>query len=57
MSLTIFPFTIGPLLKNRAGLSEKDLITLMKERKKMIPIWINNMIPNTKAQKKNKSSI
>lgn len=46
MGLIIFPFVIGPLLKRRAKISDKEFIELMKERKKLIPQWIKAMLEN-----------
>ena len=46
LSMTIFPFTAGPLLRNRTGMSIEDFNKLMVERKKLIPVWINEMIKN-----------
>lgn len=51
MSMTLFPFTIGPILKNRAGLSDKDLTEMLKERKLLIPIWLKSMLDNPKNSK------
>lgn len=44
IGLTLFPFMASPLLKKRAKLSDDDFIKLMKERKKLIPIWIKSML-------------
>lgn len=46
MGLIIFPFVIGPLLKRRAKINDKEFIELMKERKKLIPVWIRSMLEN-----------
>lgn len=44
MSLIFFPFTSSTMLKSRAGLNENDFISLMEERKKLIPYWIMSMM-------------
>ncbi|MBC7381626.1 MAG: TetR/AcrR family transcriptional regulator [Bacteroidia bacterium] len=44
IGLTVFPFIASPLLKHVGDLNQKEFDALMKERKKMIPIWINGML-------------
>ena len=46
ISLTLFPFTARPLIRNRTGLSNEQFNELMQERKKLIPEWIFLMINN-----------
>lgn len=46
MGLIIFPFVIGPLLKRRANINDHDFVELMKERKKLVPVWIKSMLEN-----------
>lgn len=46
MGLIIFPFVIGPLLKKRANINDKAFVEMMKERKKLIPVWIKSMLEN-----------
>ena len=41
LSMTIFPFAAGPLLRNRTGMSMEEFNRLMEERKKLIPLWVN----------------
>lgn len=44
IGMTIFPFIGRPMLQAVAGLSQKQFIALMEERKKLIPIWFEKMI-------------
>lgn len=44
VSLTIFPFVGSPLIRNRTGLSIDEFNQLMRERKKLIPIWIQAIL-------------
>jgi AcrR family transcriptional regulator len=44
ISMTIFPFIGGPLIRNRTGISLEEFNALMEERKKLIPKWINAII-------------
>ena len=44
ISMTIFPFIAGPLLRNRSGLTLDEFNKLMEERKKLIPVWIGAII-------------
>lgn len=46
MGLVIFPFVMSPMLKKRAALSDSEFMTLMNERKKLIPIWMKNILEN-----------
>lgn len=46
MSLIIFPFIISPMLKKRAQISDKEFVALMQERKKLVPVWVKNMLEN-----------
>ncbi len=48
LGLTVFPFVARPLLKNVASLNTNDFNNLMEERKKLIPVWIKQMILNSK---------
>jgi len=41
ISLTVFPFIAGPMLRNRTGLSIEEFNELMEQRKKMIPVWLH----------------
>lgn len=56
ISMIVFPFIASPLMRNRTGLSMEDFITLMRERKKLIPIWVkaiiaaSSQIPNENTQ-------
>ncbi|MVZ65204.1 TetR family transcriptional regulator [Sphingobacterium sp. DK4209] len=44
MGLIIFPFIAKPIFENITGTKEKLFQEMMNERKKLIPIWIKNMI-------------
>jgi len=44
LSMTIFPFVAGPLLRSRTGMTQEDFNGLMLERKKLIPMWVKAMI-------------
>jgi AcrR family transcriptional regulator len=44
IGLILFPFVISPLIKKRAHVSDAEFVELMKERKKLIPIWIKAML-------------
>lgn len=52
MSLIVFPFVASPMLMKITGVTHKQYMDLMRERKKMIPQWINAMLKaNTSAKK------
>jgi AcrR family transcriptional regulator len=40
MGLTVFPFIASPIVKGIGDLKDEQFISLMVERKKMIPLWI-----------------
>jgi AcrR family transcriptional regulator len=44
LALTIFPFVSSPLLRNRTGMNMEDFNLLMQERKKLIPVWVADML-------------
>lgn len=44
VGLTVFPFIASPMIKAKGRISETKFIELMKERKKLIPIWIKAML-------------
>jgi AcrR family transcriptional regulator len=44
VSLTIFPFIARPMLQTNSGLTTAEFNALMKERKQMIPKWIEAML-------------
>lgn len=44
LALTVFPFIASPLLKLLGGMNDAQFQTMMQERKKSIPIWINAMM-------------
>ena len=52
LSMTIFPFVAGPLLRNRAEIGIEEFNSLMEERKKLIPVWIKAMLFNTQVLNK-----
>lgn len=43
MSLTVFPFIAGPLMKAKNGINDEEYVRLMLERKKLIPMWVKTM--------------
>jgi len=48
VSLVIFPFIMMRLVKTITFFSEKEMEILLEERRKMIPVWIREMIENTR---------
>jgi len=46
ISMIIFPFIANPMIRNRTGMSQEEFNTMMLERKKLVPVWIINMIQN-----------
>ena len=44
MGMTIFPFISSPMLKNLGNMSDKNYTEMMIERKKLIPLWVKNML-------------
>ncbi len=44
MSLMVFPFVAKPILMSLTGIEQEHYNNLMQERKKLIPIWIMNML-------------
>jgi AcrR family transcriptional regulator len=44
LSLTAFPFLAGPVFRIINGLSDEAYLTLLEERKKLIPIWIESIL-------------
>lgn len=44
VALTIFPFVGSPIIRNRTGLNIEQFNALMEERKKLIPVWVKEMI-------------
>jgi AcrR family transcriptional regulator len=44
ISMTIFPFVAAPMIKNRTGMDTKTFNAFMEERKKLIPMWISDML-------------
>lgn len=44
MGMTLFPFIGRPLLQAAGGISHKQFVTLMEERKRLIPIWFNEIL-------------
>ncbi|MEZ5046704.1 MAG: TetR/AcrR family transcriptional regulator [Chitinophagaceae bacterium] len=43
MSLIMFPFIVGPAIKTRVGLNDKQYNQLLEDRIKLIPMWMENM--------------
>jgi len=46
LSLVIFPFVGRPFLSVIGGLNEAQFVQLMRERKKLIPVWVKAMFFN-----------
>lgn len=44
IGLTVFPFVGKPLLQRVTNVNNKEFNSLMEERKKLVPIWINAML-------------
>lgn len=44
LSLTVFPFVGGPLIRLANNINEKDYTQLLQERIKLIPFWIDTLI-------------
>lgn len=47
LSLTIFPFMVGPVFEKSGVLDKSSLEKLLQERKKLIPVWIKTMLETT----------
>ena len=47
LGLTIFPFIANPLLRGISKVSQSKFNEMMLERKKLIPIWIENMLAHS----------
>lgn len=52
MGLTIFPFLSSPILKIAAGVSDKQFIELMNERRSLVPQWVIGMLTAKPTKKK-----
>ena len=44
LGLTIFPFIGSPVLKKIGGMTDDQFTEMMQERKKMIPVWIKEIL-------------
>lgn len=44
MGMTLFPFIGRPLIQAAGGISHKQFVALMEERKRLIPIWFNEIL-------------
>jgi AcrR family transcriptional regulator len=44
MGLIVFPFVAGPLLKAISGLTDEQFNSVIEERKKLIPVWMNAIL-------------
>ena len=44
MGMTVFPFIARPMMIATGSVTEKEFLSLVSERKKNIPIWINAML-------------
>jgi AcrR family transcriptional regulator len=47
MGLIIFPFVAQSILMKVNGLSKKEFNELMDERKKLVPMWLKEIMPHT----------
>lgn len=52
MGLTIFPFLSSPILKTASGITDKQFIELMNERRELVPQWVIGMMTAKPAKKK-----
>ena len=43
-AMTVFPFVAKPMLIGIGGIDNNQFSILMKERKKLIPIWLGQML-------------
>lgn len=48
LSMTVFPFIARPLFEEFAGLTEQGFSQLIEERRRLIPLWIKNIIDFSK---------
>ncbi|MEQ8551562.1 MAG: TetR/AcrR family transcriptional regulator [Cyclobacteriaceae bacterium] len=44
MSMTLFPFIVKPMVSQVTEMSENEYQALMQERKKLIPMWVKQMV-------------
>lgn len=44
MGLTVFPFVASPMLKQLGDLQEDQFLTLVEQRKTLIPLWIKAIL-------------
>lgn len=44
MGMTIFPFLAAPVFQSAFGLEKEHFTQLLSQRKKLIPIWIDNIL-------------
>ncbi|MGB3074695.1 MAG: TetR/AcrR family transcriptional regulator, partial [Chitinophagales bacterium] len=44
LGMTVFPFVAKPMLIMTGMVNEKSFITLMNERKKLIPVWVKAIL-------------
>lgn len=44
MGLVVFPFLAQPMISATSGISKKQYDEIMQERKRFIPLWINEML-------------
>lgn len=45
ISMTIFPFAAKPIIQELFDVDENTFIALMEERKNLIPVWIDQLLP------------
>ncbi len=44
LGMCVFPFIMNPVLQKMGALNDKTFTKMMKERKSLIPCWINRML-------------
>lgn len=44
MGLVVFPFIAQPMVTTAVGISNKDYLDILQERKRLIPLWIESML-------------
>lgn len=44
MAMTVFPFVARPMISIKVGLTQEQFEALMDERKKLIPMWVGEMM-------------
>jgi hypothetical protein len=47
IGLTVFPFIASPLIKRIGDLKDDEFKNMMRQRKKLIPVWIKSIMNTT----------